>query len=146
MAIPIDDFADTDNLNPRKMTSQELHIAQRLADLSETGRWIFMRGMSMIKDCGDHHALSEASGTDYFDPGWLPHLGDPSTVLLLPGVLRRVFDCERVCLTWSTLTQQWIVVWAVSPDRYPMKQIGHGRTQAEAVIMALESAPEKEVS
>ena len=129
----------------RFMTSHELHLANQLAALGLSGRWIFIRGMKMVKDCGDHHAVSIASGTYLPDNGpWVPDLSDESTLLMLVGVVRRVYGDDFISLYWSNLLRCWEVTQRVDSIPRTVRRIGTGRFPAEAILEALKCAPVKE--
>tara|TARA_R110002020_G_scaffold64898_13_gene171796 strand:+ start:2679 stop:3149 length:471 start_codon:yes stop_codon:yes gene_type:complete len=142
MSIPVCDLPEGEN-DPNKMSSHQLHLAEQMAALVESGRWIFLRGMSMVKDCGDHHAVSIASGTYVPDSNgepWLPDLSCESTRCMLIGVVRRVYGSPKISSKWSVLGECWIVVKVNESGPWKSTQIGHGRWEEEAILMALRNA------
>lgn len=85
-----------------------------------------------VNDAGN--ALQEA--------GWLPDFNDPATVGCLLALVREAWQNPYLAPRWSPIEGRWLV-W---PDpRFSLQgRFGFwGRTEVEALVVALEAAPEK---
>lgn len=123
-------------------------------------RWRWMPGMLTmcnvrVVEGGHDYLIGHRPGATSNGGGWVdqgnasgffPDLSDPATLGCLLHLVREAWGAWRISLCFSAVTPNTERTWAV-PISYPTERDGiknesfYGRTQGEALVAALESAP-----
>jgi len=117
------------------MESDKIALAKRA--LACKG-WRWMPGMRVVRDDGHSYVLVCEVSAGKVNPDWLPDLTDPATLGCLLALVREAWGMPTgITVTYSSDEGLWGVSWSGATHG---GWCGRGRTEAEALINALENA------
>lgn len=101
--------------------------------------WRWMPGMRTVRDDGHGFHIGCTVAASKVKPEWLPDLTDPATLGCLLALVREICGDSEMHLTLGGAG--WVWLSGESRVANVVLDIPAGKTEAEAITLALETAP-----